>query len=60
MLFLISASDNKIDNKLIGFVFLVFSIHFFIGFPVIYLLAKYLMEKFFPNWSAQIKKANGR
>lgn len=56
MLYLVTASDHKIDRKQIEFVLLVFSIHFFIGFPVIYLLAKYLMEKFFPNWSNRIKK----
>jgi hypothetical protein len=60
MLLLVIASVYEIDIRNIGFVILVFSIHFFIGFPVIYLLAKYLMEKFFPNWSAQIKKTNGR
>jgi hypothetical protein len=60
MLLVVTVSAYGIDIRNIGFVLLVFSIHFFIGFPVIYFLAKSLMGKFFPNWSTQIKKANER
>jgi hypothetical protein len=56
MLYFLIASSSGIDISNIGFVLLVFSIHFFIGFPVVYFLTKYLIIKIFPKWSSQINK----
>ncbi len=56
MVYFLIASSSGIDISNIGFVLLVFSINFFIGFPVVYFLTKYLIIKIFPNWSSQINK----
>ena len=47
MVYFLIASSSGIDISNIGFVLLVFSINFFIGFPVVYFLTKYLIIKIF-------------
>jgi hypothetical protein len=56
MLFFLIVNTIGIDIRNIGLVLLVFLMHFFIGFPVVYFLTKYLIIKIFPNWSSQINK----
>jgi hypothetical protein len=56
MLYFLIASSHGIYISNISFVLLVFSIHFFIGFPVVYFLTKHLIIKIISNWSSQINK----
>lgn len=60
MLFFVIAKSYGIDSKKVGFVLFVFSIHFVIGFPVVFVLAKYMMKKAFSKWSSKIYRANER
>jgi hypothetical protein len=49
-----SVADG-ITVRNVGFVLLVFSIHFFFGFPAAYFTIKFLMNKFSPEWSSNLK-----
>jgi|WetSurMetagenome_2_1015567.scaffolds.fasta_scaffold758408_1 hypothetical protein len=59
MLMIVLGVAYGISSRNVGFALLVFSIHIFFGFPVAYFTAKFLMRKYFSNWSSNLKNANG-
>ena len=53
VLITVIALANGVGLPETGFVALVFLMNLLIGFPVVYFLSKFVIEKYFPNWSSE-------